>query len=219
MSPATLRQAAATLPGAEAFVDAAIIGPPPRPERGTTHLVLSGDPGAVGTVAALWSGSAVHPQPAGDEVGQASAAKAAFALYGKGRQALALLARQLAAQAGVADVLSAQGFRPGAEVLADDGLEQSLDAVAWRWGPEFDELAATAKEHGVDPAAVHALREVWRRHAADAERCPRHHGDDGRRRSLDCCGCLGEGSGPDPTGAPRDRRGGSVPHAVLRTRS
>ena len=107
--------------------------------------MLSGDPGAVGTVAALWSGSAVHPQPAGDEVGQASAAKAAFALYGKGRQALALLARQLAAQAGVADVLSAQGFRPGAELLADDGLEQSLDAVAWRWGPEFDELAATAQ--------------------------------------------------------------------------
>ena len=169
VSPATLEQAAAALPGADAFVDAAIIGPPPRPERGTTHLVLSGDPGAVGTVAALWSGSAVHPQLAGDQVGQASAAKAAFALYGKGRQALALLARQLATQAGVADVLSAQGFRPGAEVLADDGLEQSLAAVAWRWGPEFDEMAATAQEHGVDPAAVHALREVWRRHAADAE--------------------------------------------------
>ncbi len=168
VAPSTLEQIVAAVPSARAFVDAAVIGPPPRPGHGVTHLVLSGEGGGVETVADLWSGSAVLPQVAGERVGQASAAKAAFALYGKGRQALALLARELAASAGVADVLSAQGFRAGAEVLADDGLERSLGEVAWRWGPEFDEMAATAQSYGVDPAAVHALREVWRQRAREA---------------------------------------------------
>ena len=34
-------------------------------------------------------------------------------------------------------------------------------SVAWRWGPEFDELAETLDVAGLDGDAARALRQVW----------------------------------------------------------
>lgn len=161
-SPATLDRVVAALPDARAVVDASVIGPPPAAGEGTTHLLVSG-PAAVEEVAALWSGTAVVPVPAGDRLGQASAVKCAYATYSKGRQALALLARELAGRADVSDVLAQQGFRPGADLLVDSDLAADLAERAWRWAPEFDEIAATAEAHGVDPGPARAVADVWRR--------------------------------------------------------
>ncbi len=173
LSPSTLERAAAALPAAHAFVDAAVVGPPPQPGAGTTQLLLAGEPDGLAAAERLWSGTAVLPVRVGERVGQASAAKAAFALYNKGRRALAGLARELAASAGVADALAAQADRPGSEPLGDDELETALDRVAWRWAPEFDELAATAEAYGVDAEPARALAKVWRERAAAAATGPR----------------------------------------------
>lgn len=158
LSPQSLAQALEALPGAT-FVDAGVIGPPPVGGVSPTHLMLSG--AAAQEVAELWAGTAVTPMVVGGQVGAASAAKAAYALYNKGKAALAVLAFQLAEKHGVTDALTAQQVRADAGSLKDPGLPESLRRVAWRWGPEFDELGETLDAAGLEGDAARALREVW----------------------------------------------------------
>ena len=145
------------------FVDAGIVGPPPSAGR-RTSLYLSGPPDRVAAIAELCSATAMTPIDLGPRVGAASAAKQAFALYNKGRLALALLAGELAAAHGVGDLLTAEAARPGADALADlDGLRGGAAETAWRWGPEFDEIAATLAAAGLDPSAASSVAAVYRR--------------------------------------------------------
>jgi hypothetical protein len=99
----------------------------------------------------------------GEQVGAASAAKSSYALYNKGKAALAVLAFELAAKHGVTDALVAQQVRPDASSLADPELVDRLGKVAWRWGPEFDELAETLDAAGLEGDAARGLRQVWTR--------------------------------------------------------
>lgn len=158
LSPKSLREAQAAVPGAT-FVDAGVVGPPPSGGPSPTHLMLSG--AAAGDAAALWAGTAVTPRVVGAEPGAASAAKSAYALYNKGKAALAVLAFQLAEKHGVTDALVAQQIRADAGSLRDPQLPEQLRSVAWRWGPEFDELAETLDDAGLEGDAARALRQVW----------------------------------------------------------
>lgn len=157
LSPKSLQEAQDALPAAT-FVDAGVVGPPPTGGPSPTHLMLSGS--AASTAAELWAGTAVTPMVVGETVGAASAAKSAYALYNKGKAALAVLAFQLA-EHGVTDALVAQQVRGDAGSLKDPGLPETLRSVAWRWGPEFDELAETLDAAGLEGDAARALREVW----------------------------------------------------------
>ncbi|MFC0627766.1 DUF1932 domain-containing protein [Kribbella deserti] len=159
LSPSSLASIAEAL-AAATFVDAGVIGPPPVGGK-RTDLLLAGP--EVEVVAELFSGTAVSPRVVGSAVGAASAAKSAFALYNKGRLALATLAFGLAEHHGVTDALVAQATRPHAGDLAEPGLAEDLRRVAWRWGPEFDEIAETLTDAGLDPEPIRALREVWTR--------------------------------------------------------
>jgi 3-hydroxyisobutyrate dehydrogenase-like beta-hydroxyacid dehydrogenase len=161
LSPASLRQAAEALPSAT-FVDAGVIGPPPR-SGASTHLILSGPGESVALVRDLFAGTHVTPMDVGDAVGAASAAKSSYALYNKGHLALAVLARGLARHHGVLDALEAQADRRDASVLADGERIDGLRRVAWRWGPEFDELAETLDAAGLEGDALRGLRQVWTR--------------------------------------------------------
>ncbi|TWD78995.1 3-hydroxyisobutyrate dehydrogenase-like beta-hydroxyacid dehydrogenase [Kribbella amoyensis] len=158
LSPASLTLAQDALPEAT-FVDAGVIGPPPTGGSSPTHLVLAGS--AAQQVADLYAGTAVTPLVVGEEPGAASAAKSAYALYNKGRNALAVLAFQLAEKHGVTEALTAQRVRTDAEILGDPALPEQLTRVAWRWGPEFDEIGETLDAAGLDGEAARALREVW----------------------------------------------------------
>jgi 3-hydroxyisobutyrate dehydrogenase-like beta-hydroxyacid dehydrogenase len=159
LSPKSLAEAQDALPGAT-FVDAGVIGPPPKGGGANpTHLMLSGS--AAQQAADLWAGTVVTPMVIGEEVGGASAAKSAYALYNKGKSALAVLAFQLADKHGVTEALIAQQVRGDAGSLKDPGLPEQLTAVAWRWGPEFDELAETLDAAGLEGDAARALRQVW----------------------------------------------------------
>lgn len=169
LSGDSLRQAVDALPEAT-FVDAGVVGPPPRPGAGETHLMLSGDAEAAALVRDLFEPTQVSPMVVGDAVGAASAAKASYALYNKGRLALAALARGLAGQHGVLAALEAQAGREDASVLAYADRVAGLDRVAWRWGPEFDELAATLDEAGLEGDALRGLRQVWTRIERESQR-------------------------------------------------
>jgi 3-hydroxyisobutyrate dehydrogenase-like beta-hydroxyacid dehydrogenase len=158
LSPKSLRAAQDAVPKAT-FVDAGVVGPPPTGGASPTHLMLSG--AAAEQVAELWAGTAVTPMVVGDRPGAASAAKSSFALYNKGKAALAVLAFQLAAEHGVTDALVAQHTRADGGSLHDPNLPEQLRSVAWRWGPEFDELAETLDAAGLEGDAARALRQVW----------------------------------------------------------
>jgi 3-hydroxyisobutyrate dehydrogenase-like beta-hydroxyacid dehydrogenase len=158
LSPASLREAQAAVPEAT-FVDAGVVGPPPTGGPSPTHLMLSG--AEAEAAAALWAGTAVTPMVVGSEPGAASAAKSSYALYNKGKAALAVLAFQLAEKHGVTEALVAQQTRADAGSLKDPGLPEQLRSVAWRWGPEFDELAETLDAAGLEGDAARALRQVW----------------------------------------------------------
>ncbi|MBB6571605.1 3-hydroxyisobutyrate dehydrogenase-like beta-hydroxyacid dehydrogenase [Kribbella sandramycini] len=158
LSPESLQRAEDAVPEAT-FVDAGVVGPPPTGGQSPTHLMLSG--AAAADVAALWQGTAVTPMVVGAAPGAASAAKSAYALYNKGKAALAVLAFQLAEKHGVTEALTAQTIRGDAGSLQDPALPERLRAVAWRWGPEFDELAATLDDAGLEGDAARALRQVW----------------------------------------------------------
>ncbi|NIK56959.1 DUF1932 domain-containing protein [Kribbella shirazensis] len=158
LSPASLRAAQSAVPEAT-FVDAGVVGPPPTGGPSPTHLMLSGT--AADQVATLWAGTAVTPMVVGAEPGAASAAKSSYALYNKGKAALAVLAFQLAEKHGVTDALVAQQTRADGGSLKDPALPEELRGVAWRWGPEFDELAETLDAAGLEGDAARALRQVW----------------------------------------------------------
>ena len=158
LSPASLQEAESAVPDAT-FVDAGVVGPPPTGGPSPTHLMLSGT--AADRVATLWAGTAVTPMVVGAEPGAASAAKSSYALYNKGKAALAVLAFQLAEKHGVTEALVAQQTRADGGSLKDPGLPEQLRSVAWRWGPEFDELAATLDAAGLEGDAARALRQVW----------------------------------------------------------
>ncbi|MFG1620557.1 NAD(P)-binding domain-containing protein [Kribbella sp. NPDC049227] len=158
LSPMSLREAQSAVPEAT-FVDAGVVGPPPTGGPSPTHLMLSG--AAADQAAGLWAGTAVTAMVVGAEPGAASAAKSSYALYNKGKAALAVLAFQLAEKHGVTEALTAQQVRADAGSLKDPGLPEQLRSVAWRWGPEFDELAATLDAAGLEGDAARALRQVW----------------------------------------------------------
>jgi 3-hydroxyisobutyrate dehydrogenase-like beta-hydroxyacid dehydrogenase len=163
LSPATLAvvREAVEATGAT-FVDAGVVGPPPR-AGGRTHLYLAGQSGPVAEVVRLVHGTRITPVVVGERVGQASAAKQAYALANKGRMVLVSLAAEIARTHGVEQVLEGESVRPGGELLADlDDLVEGLGSTGWRWAPELDEIAATLAAAGVDPAAVAALADRLR---------------------------------------------------------
>ena len=115
---------------------------------------------------AVFAGTGVTTVVVGPEVGQASAAKQAYALFNKGRVVLAALADRLAQAHGVRHVLEAEGRAPDAELLGElDEVRDGLTEVGWRWGPEMDELALTLTEAGLDPTVVDGLGAELRRRA------------------------------------------------------
>jgi 3-hydroxyisobutyrate dehydrogenase-like beta-hydroxyacid dehydrogenase len=164
LGPGTLAEVRETVEGAGAvLVDAGVVGPPPR-EGHHTHLYLSGDPDRVAAIEQLVAGTRVEPVVVGTVVGQASAAKQAYALFNKGRMVLASLAADLADAHGVRQVLAAERHRRGAELLGElDDLGPGLAGVGWRWGPEMDELALALEDAGVDPSTVRAMAARLRR--------------------------------------------------------
>jgi 3-hydroxyisobutyrate dehydrogenase-like beta-hydroxyacid dehydrogenase len=149
-------------PGAAAFVDGGIIGPPPR-EAGTTRLYLSGP--AAPEVAGALAGSRLEAVVVSARIGDASAVKMAYAAWTKGTAALVLAARETARAEGVEEALVAEWARslPG---LGDQHARavRSATAKGWRWVAEMEEIAATFAAAGQPDGFGRAASEVYQRY-------------------------------------------------------
>jgi 3-hydroxyisobutyrate dehydrogenase-like beta-hydroxyacid dehydrogenase len=171
VSPQRAERIAALLDAAGATtVDGGIVGPPPvRPD--TTRLYLSGPPAGVASVLEVFDGTRLEPVVLPGPVGRASALKLAFASYNKLSQVLAAQAYALARGYGVEDELRELAGR----ALPDTPLSRperlaDVAARAWRWEPEFHEIADACRAAGLPVELVGAAAELlarWSRYKDD----------------------------------------------------
>ena len=137
------------------FVDAGIIGAPPR-EGARTTLYVSG-PDAAQLQALAGPQLGIHV--VSERIGDASALKMCSAALTKGTQALWLQVLIAADRLGIARPLE-QEVRAGARApILDYALAQFriLPPKAYRWVPEMGEIAATLAGTGVPPGLFESV--------------------------------------------------------------
>lgn len=168
INPARAQQIAALLgERGVTTVDGGLLGPPPR-RPGATRLYLSGPEPAVEQVRDLFADTWLAPVVLPGPVGRASALKLAFASYNKLSHVLAAQAYALANGYGVLDELTelAKDTMPDTPFGQPDRLA-SAAARAWRWTPEFREIADACAAAGLSPdlvTAAEAMLERWKDH-------------------------------------------------------
>jgi len=149
VSPQTVKRIAGlTQQAGAAFVDASIIGPPPR-EQGVTRFYASG---VKAPVFAALSHFGLDIRVLGDEIGRGSAIKMCYASSTKGFAALCLELMTAAQALGVSEALLEE-FQISQPALYER-LQRSLPAVpakARRFVGEMEEIAATYQALGLTP--------------------------------------------------------------------
>ena len=148
VSPATTREVAEIVTaGGARYVDGGIIGSPPR-SPGDSRLYLSGV--WAEEISNLFAGTPLDAQVIGDEIGQASAVKMAYAAWTKGTAALILAIRALARAEGVEQALVAewQQSQPALTARPHAAARSALQK-GWRWVAEMEEIAATMSAAGL----------------------------------------------------------------------
>jgi 3-hydroxyisobutyrate dehydrogenase-like beta-hydroxyacid dehydrogenase len=129
---------------------------------------LSGPELAVEQVRELFADTWLAPVVLPGPIGRASALKLAFASYNKLSHVLAAQAYALADGYGVVDELTelAKDTMPDTPFGRPERLA-SAAARAWRWGPEFREIADACAAAGLSTdlvEAASALLERWKDH-------------------------------------------------------
>jgi 3-hydroxyisobutyrate dehydrogenase-like beta-hydroxyacid dehydrogenase len=159
IAPDTAREIAGLVEVAGArFLDAGIIGPPPRGEA-KTNLYVSG-PGAADLEALAGPQLVVHV--VSDRIGDASALKMCFGALNKGTQALWLEVLIAAQRLGVADLLERQLQQSRAD-LHDWALRQfpAMPSKAYRWAPEMVEISRTLAAAGITPKVFEGAAQIY----------------------------------------------------------
>ena len=152
--------------GAE-FVDAGIIGLPPKPGAAGPKFYLSGS-GARKVAAALAEGG-LRVEPMAGPVGAASALKMSYAGITKGLSALASIMILAAERAGAAEALRTELAASQPQLLAR--FTTSLpDMVpkAYRWVAEMREIAAFVGDDPAGAMVFEGIAELYQRIATDA---------------------------------------------------
>lgn len=160
IAPDTAREIAALIESAGGrFLDAGIIGPPPRGQA-TTNLYVSG-PGA--SDLDVLGGPQLHVHVIGDRIGDASALKMCFGALNKGTQALWLEVLIAAQHLGVADLLERQLQQSRAD-LHEWALRQfpAIPSKAYRWAPEMAEISKMLAAVGITPKVFEGAAEIYR---------------------------------------------------------
>jgi len=140
------------------FVDASIIGPPPR-GNAKTNLYVSG-PGAADLL--QLSGPQVAVHVISERVGDGSALKMCYGALNKGTQALWLDVLIAAQRLGIAEVLEQELNRSRADWY-EWALRQfpPMPAKAYRWVPEMREIAKTLEGAGITPNVFRGAAEIY----------------------------------------------------------
>jgi len=160
IAPQTTHQVGAIITAAGAhFIDASIIGPPPR-QPGTTRFYAAGP--QVAAFAQLGNfGLDIHEL--GSEIGQASAFKMCYAALTKGLTALGTELLVAAEAFGISSAL-AHEFEHSQPVVYKQ-LQQGLPgmpAKAHRWIGEMEEIAQTFAALGLTPQILAGAADLYR---------------------------------------------------------
>jgi 3-hydroxyisobutyrate dehydrogenase-like beta-hydroxyacid dehydrogenase len=160
IAPGTARQIAEVVEAAGArFVDAGIIGPPPKPGASSTRFYASGKD--VSAFARL-DDFGLDVRIVGDEPGQASAVKMCYAALTKGTTALMTELSIAAARLGVSDALRAE-FALSQPAMLERMQKAVPDMMpkAHRWVGEMAEIAKTFAACGLTPLTFEGAAEVY----------------------------------------------------------
>jgi 3-hydroxyisobutyrate dehydrogenase-like beta-hydroxyacid dehydrogenase len=159
IAPDTVHEIAGVIQGAGGrFLDAGIIGPPPR-GKAKTNLYVSG-PGAADLTALAGPQLLVHV--VSERLADASALKMCYAALNKGTQALWLEVLLAAQRLGV-DGLLEQQLRQSRADLYDWVLGQFpvMPTKAYRWVPEMLEISKTLGTAGITPKVFQGASEIY----------------------------------------------------------
>lgn len=142
-----------------AYIDAGIIGPPPKAGETKTRFYASGREAAA--FAALGE-HGLDIRVIDATIGSASGLKMCYAALTKGFQALLTQSFVAAHHLGLTDALRSELAlsRPQALADADRGLPQ-IPGKAYRWIAEMDEIAATFAGSGLSPATFRSIAEIY----------------------------------------------------------
>ena len=172
VAPQTVRQIGDVIAGAGGrFVDASIIGPPPR-KKGTTRFYTSGP--HAGDLVTL-SEFGLDVVVLGEQIGLASAIKMCYAALTKGLTALCTELLTAAKVLGVSQALE-QEFRWSQPMLYER-MERGLPRMPMksrRWVGEMQEIARTFEQVGLTPKVLAGAADMYRFVGAThlAERTP-----------------------------------------------
>jgi 3-hydroxyisobutyrate dehydrogenase-like beta-hydroxyacid dehydrogenase len=160
IAPRTAREVAAVIaPTGSGFVDAGIVGGPPRDAPSPRFYASGPDRARFGAL----GDAGLDVRVLGDEVGEASAVKMCYAALTKGTTAIATELLVAARKLGVYDTLVAelrdsqatQAKRMGDSVPAMPGK-------AHRWVAEMEEIARTFEDVGLTPLIFQGAAEMYR---------------------------------------------------------
>lgn len=165
ISPARMHRVTTRLTEAGATVlDGCIFGPPPGglpPAR----FYLAGAESASRRVADLFTGTLAQPVLLGEQSGQASALKMAFASFQGTSRTAAALAHALADDHGITEALLREAHRMSSDILANRDYLPGVADRAWRWAPEMREVASTLTARQLPSDLATATAEVLQRWA------------------------------------------------------
>ena len=165
IAPQTARRIAEVIESAGAgFVDAGIIGPPPRPGGFSTRFYASGRDAAA---FARLGEFGLDVRVVGAQPGQASALKMCYAALTKGATALMTQFSIAAARLGVSDALSAEFAQSQPAML--ERMQRAVPEMvpkAHRWVGEMEEIAKTFEACGLTPRTFQGAAELYAQVAA-----------------------------------------------------
>lgn len=164
IAPKTVQDIETIIRGAGgAFVDAGIIGPPPR-GPGATRIYVSGpDAGLFSQI----RHASLDIRVAGERAGDASAVKMCYAAFTKGTIALGMELLIAAERLGVADLLARELKESQAAMHASLlARSVSMPPKAYRWVPEMLEIAKTFEDAGMTPRMLQGAADMYEMIAA-----------------------------------------------------
>ena len=160
VSPRTAREVAALIaPTGSGFVDAGIVGGPPRDAPSPRFYASGPDRERFGAL----RDAGLDIRLLGDTVGEASAVKMCYAALTKGTTAIATELLVAARKLGVYDTLVAelQESQPTQSRRMGDAVP-AMPGKAHRWIAEMEEIARTFEDVGLTPLIFQGAAEMYR---------------------------------------------------------
>lgn len=180
IAPTSAREIGTILePAGLPYVDAGIVGPPPRPQESKTRFYASGD--AAPRFAVL-NEHGLDIRVVDGGIGAASGLKMCYAALSKGTWALATQTMVTAAQLGVTEPLRQEWALSRKWAIEEVDRLPQIPPKAYRWVAEMEEIAATFAAAGFSPDLFNAAAELYQT-VADAE-LGEVRGADGYARAL-----------------------------------